>query len=1795
MAKPVYVPELGRVLNFSDEATDDQIVSEIRSMIPSAPAPDAPPPAPDESTFLGRFSYGLAKNLTDIPGGIVSLYTPAERVSSTAAGRFSEESRKYLQEKLGVDPTKDPTATQQAAEALGSVAAYLIPSTGAAKVASLLGRGTRAAGAVADILAAERAAKIAGTATAAAQGVALGASAREQKIQQQLAAGMEISPEAQLAAQQLDGLIGIAEAAPLGRFFGPIAKLLEKVPVSKASIVEKIIQNRLSKVFRAGGAEAVQEAASGIANDIVEYGVYNPDVQIGDDLLSNAGTGAFAGSFVEGVIQVAAGRKLRPYRQLQQDRAAEKSSRIAEARQSIISRGSEDLRSANIDGPVEIVEDDFDGIKSFRVKTGAGELIGEFPDKDTAIESISLYNQRTGAKVEPREPVKIVPPSVLPIKIGNKKFKDVSEIEAARDSLGLKIEAAKVSISDPAILEARAKDVKMSQALYRKRVQGEINSLSKEYKKYDDFLNSEAEAKKREEDFGKYFGVGAEPIPAPPTPPQPPIAGPGVWASKDYDIPVTILDEPAQSGSDGILYRRVRQDDGKESYAPQAELKSIQEPLEAVGAVEPTPPIGVAETAPAPPEGGISAIPDQVGAQPQPEAQPIQAPIRVSPMAAAKTPRAYTPEESDRRVAIKEGLARSVAPIVPDRLRLEIADSASLDRAGVAVRGRAIATRTPEGVDSLIEFSIDHMKPGMTVEEAVLKLADTINHEIIHVVRDKGLLRSSEWGILSRAAANTKIPGKSYTYLDKAEAVYTPELDPLYADADAVLEEAVADMYRDWVKNKNAPPPTRGLFNRITEFFRRIFRLVRNTHHESVFRAIQSGEVGARTDITPREPVVSRFDAVPQGLESRPRLSAVQLPDYLELKNRTLLAPDPKRSVLDVMKESLFGGSFLNLGEQGRTYESPTFARREVTRGERWRLANRQSLVDNTAVVRFIEEIVNEQRTGNRQRETSAMSASVSLMRQRYAGRTNLEMLKRGRYDVRFARPGDYQSIEVVPVEDADKMADVFTVINEPGPIDPVTGEQKKKAVVFTDYAIAKRGARFKAEGRPIPREIDQRFIDTAISFAEREYPEVVEAYEKYQRINKNLIKTALDTGFITQKEFTDYTKQMDYYGFYREMYEEPIIPGVPGKVAGKIDVRAYKGSEFGGLVNDPMFVIMANTKFWTNAILKNIATKKTFELAKTVGEARLLGTGEKPDRDSGEDPEVMFFKENGVLKRFAVKDRMLVEALGSDTRTDIGAALEILGMPAKWLRESVTRDPIFSIFNLFRDTLSSWMNSGEDFRPVIDSFKGMATALKQGPSYRALMAYGSIGSYDVGDFDLKSSAKKLARMYTPSNVHTITTPEAGLRIFQTLWDRAGVLSDASDAATRIAIFDAAIKAGENESEAATRALEIMDFGRHGTNQLLAALVKLIPFLNARIQGLDVLYQAGSAGARFLAGKSRGERDANIGKKFLVRGALLAAISLALERWNEDDEEYQQIEDYVKNSNLLVSLKMFGLPGQFLAYPKPFENGLIFSTLPQQMYKTLNGDATTRDNFNLFIGSFSSTFGISPLPQFLIPAVEVMTGWNFYTGEPLMSAGTASLVPELQYTKSTSQFAIMIGRLPVFYDMDTGKFGSASPVNIDKLISGYGGPLGTYLTQGIGLLMEGLDIGPDRLPRKFSEAPGIRRIFIDAEGRNPKVASQAYDLGGVVDEISRSYNRLKQIGDAEALANFVEENRKALSYRKTVFKILDGLNKITAQERRIAQDPSMSREEKFEAMQSLRQAKIRISSQVSAINEALGR
>lgn len=2396
MVKSVYVPEAGGIIDFADDITPQEMSSYINRKYPRVTAPAATPePSYDNSGVLGRFAYGFGTGISDVPGGIASLLYPAEEAKKTSAGQFSEEARKYLQETFGIDPTKDPTTAQWLAETLGSAASFLVPGGAAAKGASLVGKGAALAGR-------------AGAVTAGAQGVALGAGSRAKTIEQQLASGMEISPEQQLASQRLSGLIGASEALPMQKFFGPLTTLLSKVPASKSGVVEQIIQSRLAKVTKAGAQEAAQEVASGIANDLMEYGVYNPDVELGQDILSNAGGGAFAGSVIEGVIQLAAGRKLRGARQLQADIEKEKQANSADLQRANVAVAADELTKSGVEGTLSVEANEApDGSIRHTVMSPDNKPLVDLPTADDAVQAINLYKQKTGKEVAAS--VKEAP-ALNPVRVGNKSFPTVEAAISEHERLKKEVTNLEWRLNNPKEIEDIAKQRNIpAQALFKQHV---------------DTLEDRRKALSM---FDTYFS----PEPVTPVEPQAKveIATPEAVASVAAPVaaPEPIAEPVAPAESKPEEYdKSFSKPEPEETLTPITSEEEV--PEMPIGAVE----LPIEESRILPdtivedefiPEPGIEPAPVRIEKRPDATVDDLASlqtelfgqPINIREMTPeqkaiyeAERDKRFPPKETDvyyaggplrepspknlREANITGPAVKDYSPetqawikgvytqlqsrlqsIIPDKANIELKTLVDAP-AGYLVRGQVRAEKAPDGMKSIIDLSTGILEPGMPVEDAVKKLSEILNHEVIHVLRNKGVIRPAEWRILTRAVQNTKVPGKKYTYLDKAEAVYTPNGQPIseaYADPDAVIEEAVAEMYREWVINRNKPKEQNavGILNRIAEFFRRIFQTLRNARHEEFFKKIEAGEVGRREGemsgraamfsaaplpvAVPGQPLsndlndrngkafglypylrtaspqyydhkrlilgatnpgnaaaqIADLDALlarhPNTLKSKeafaryladaqgrmatpetgvpivpykavefandPSLVARQIgrltPGQLAMADSGLSAAlDLKkaymsgtatpvhtaklilwgilsRGVSPFVQESMFldvvaprglsnrtgrmaggidpfiidavegnfdldaymdyvktlkidglpgAGTTHNLGAFGKTtlvklqqrvpdgrtllqylhdlisdyslsgkevrrkfhevntgiginnkvlsfallvsgrddvlvldrvqmrnqfnngnfndynlydgvkierpvldkngnpvldkkgnpkidsvaetgtgiapigdgvfglmyYEAlerdlaksvrqaynmlgrgnqfsmgryhweswvassaqevdhgsvsglikdalgendpyagiytgegkydtynsgikygytkngeayvalpdglgahyyftpeyakkvvagydkrstgiisdPTFKVSESTQGawydrpevnkqnlrryllrhrdafaEQRRLGAQQAVrgagkgdttgtgpgpvhavgrrggvrqpqvgdnkkvaqsiadkyisrtglpvkfsaaplpqyvqkqnetlftaapkvsfrdmlfnyvfgsggtektvtvngvtvpvskkavagkvaaVDNAAYVAELEKIANQQATGNYQRQQADYSATAALSWLRRSSHIMASMMLRGNLSLNYDRPGDILSATMKVTDDPDNLKEVFKVMTEPGPDGP-NGEKTTKADIFKTYAVAKRGEWLRATGQTVPRELTPQYIAQTIPFVEREYPEVVEAYKKYQRFNKKLMTTARDAGLISTAELGRLTNQMNYYGFIYEVYGEPLGPSTGQKAASRFKLRPYTGTQRGGLVNDPMFVMIQNAQFLVTSVAKNLAVTKSFELAKTMGEARLLQTDEKPDESRDEQPDVMFYSKDGVVQRFAVKDPLMVTALGSDDRINVGRFWEILGLPTHVLRESVTRDPGFMARNLLRDTLSAWITSGADFTPVIGTLKNFTLAIKSGGSFEALAARGVVGSYDLAMQTPEELSATFRRNLMPKNVHTFASVEGAAALGRSLWNRLGTISEASDAATRMAVYDACIAQGMSEAEAAMQAIELLDFTRRGASQTLGILTKLIPFLNARIQGLDVLYQAGRAGIRYATGRSLGEKDANIGKKFLIRGGMLAAISMLLEHMNQDDEDYKQLDSYIKEGNLLIPLREFGLPGQFIAFPKPFEAGLLFSTLPQQIVKGINGDASLRENADLFWGSIGSTFGVNPIPQALLPPIEIITNHNFFTGLPLISEGKARLAPELQYNTSTSQLAMMIGGLPIFYDFTTGKFGGASPVVIDKIISGYGGPIGSYLSQAVSLGMQDAEIGPERMPVELSNAPVVRSFFIDAKSKNPKVVTQAYELFRIADEANRTVSRLKQMQDAEALTEYIDKNRDVLMYKKYIFTLADRLNKLSAQERAIERDTTMTAEEKIAAQRELRDVRIRLASKVEEINRQLGR
>ena len=130
------------------------------------------------------------------------------------------------------------------------------------------------------------------------------------------------------------------------------------------------------------------------------------------------------------------------------------------------------------------------------------------------------------------------------------------------------------------------------------------------------------------------------------------------------------------------------------------------------------------------------------------------------------------------------------------------------------------------------------------------------------------------------------------------------------------------------------------------------------------------------------------------------------------------------------------------------------------------------------------------------------------------------------------------------------------------------------------------------------------------------------------------------------------------------------------------------------------------------------------------------------------------------------------------------------------------------------------------------------------------------------------------------------------------IWDWSGDVTTKSDAATRMAVYQdvmsrltsQGVSRVEAESEAIYQAMEVINFSRRGNSMIARGIGAAIPFLNARVQGLDVLWRTGRGQYSSDYTKLSGKQSI---LKFIARGSTIATMTGLYALLVHDDDEWK--------------------------------------------------------------------------------------------------------------------------------------------------------------------------------------------------------------------------------------------------------------------------------------------------------------
>jgi hypothetical protein len=670
------------------------------------------------------------------------------------------------------------------------------------------------------------------------------------------------------------------------------------------------------------------------------------------------------------------------------------------------------------------------------------------------------------------------------------------------------------------------------------------------------------------------------------------------------------------------------------------------------------------------------------------------------------------------------------------------------------------------------------------------------------------------------------------------------------------------------------------------------------------------------------------------------------------------------------------------------------------------------------------------------------------------------------------------------------------------------------------------------------------------------------EAREEYNKYNRDLLDFVASTGALSKSLVKKLVAEDDYIPFYRQRkgVVELVIGNENPIRIGSIAEQPYLDKLVGGdtAIIDFMTSSVQNTNMLVDMGMRNLATKNAVMELVDLKAATLVKKADGPDvvkfKVDGDDRYAIVATEKVMIgnKEFetGVPADLLVKGM-EGIPTQMPFLFRVMAMPAQLLRKAITLSPLYMAKQLFRDSLAAPILSGANFTPVLGVLKEINGAAKEKLEKRGI----------TGGQQFRGTSEDMSMI-----LREISDGKSG---WMTALGKFEALGMEADALTRRAQYNSYIEQGLSEMEATLLALESMNFNKRGASPSVHVANALIPFFNAQIQGLNVMYKA-------MSGKMPFNDQLRIREKMLQRGGMMAAATFAYAVMMEDDEAYKNATPDQKYGNWFIRLPGLDEP---VKVPVPFEIGYIFKAIPEALYNSMTtehgGEEAVKAFKQILLQTIpgGSSYGI---PQAAKPLIEVGLGKSFYTGRDILSAREKQLLPEEQYRVNTSEAAKLVGSTL-----------GVSPIKIEALVSGYTGTMGLAFLQAISLGVPSKET-PERAVMRLSEYPIVGGAF------------QPNDAGGIINSV---YERMNEISQVKSTVNKlleegkVQEAEALITKRGTEYmqsELADtfkaNMNMLTQAERAIAAS-KMTPEAKREQLDNIRKIKIGLANTTREISD----
>lgn len=726
----------------------------------------------------------------------------------------------------------------------------------------------------------------------------------------------------------------------------------------------------------------------------------------------------------------------------------------------------------------------------------------------------------------------------------------------------------------------------------------------------------------------------------------------------------------------------------------------------------------------------------------------------------------------------------------------------------------------------------------------------------------------------------------------------------------------------------------------------------------------------------------------------------------------------------------------------------------------------------------------------------------------------------------------------------------------------------KNEMQLFETYLTNRRAVELDARG------IETGFdIPTAKVFVKKYKLQFEETAKKIDTYQRHLLEYAVDGGLISQQAFNAMTEaNKNYVTFARELPKD----GKKGYTEGSVNpFKRIKGSK--ERVFPPLDTIVKNTNKIVNLAERNKVKVNFIDfIVKQKGAAKATNAPDpypyidkvkpilKPIKIQRKELERFFEKSeidkmsDKTVSEFTIfrqeftatdKGQILIKRDGKTEAWDVGVDLanafktmdqqganmfmHYLGAPARTLRAGAILIPDFAVPNFFRDTIQASFLNKVGFIPIQDSIIGAFNIITKGNNKKAMEMYKKyVKSGGMQSTLLAVDKPNIfdGKVYDILSKGPIRNSDRGiLAPFK-------ALTRLSEEMTRFRIFEKtykkAIEKGLTEKQALERggfeARNLLDYAKRGS--LGANINRLVPFWNARVQGLTRIYEA--------------FRD-QPGRTSAMIGAYIVIPTLGFYMLNKDDPDYKEEPDWIKQNYWY-----FKIGDKPYRFPKPFEVGTLVSSVIE---KTLDWVRTNEpQEFAKFAKQFfiNNAKGFNPMPTVIRPFVENFMNYSFFRDAPLVPKSLDKNLPnKFYYTEYTSETFKLVSKLLNGLVGDDS-FLATNPIHAENVFRSWTGGLGRYIidTLDFAIIKGKIIDDPIKPTDTLSKIPIVRAFDVrDVPGYSAQSIVKFFEEYAKVEKILNGMDFAKKAGDFEEYQRLKEtlnvDEQKLLDYRKSIKEI----------------------------------------------------